>query len=335
MVGAPARRRQVEYAKVRGLSERRACALMSVARSAIHYQSRMRQKDAPALAAMSILSAQYPRYGYGQRFSRPGNTRINDARMSRHRPASYGTTGVCASRQPGRTATAMDASTRRGGLIGSRRTQACTHKKSRLNRAFAAMRRYSVLLHDGESRFLPLRVAAAEPVDVFPAGLHCHDRGFVALPAEAAVAIHDEGTFLSLGRRLSGNGSSAGSKSTLLAVASASLRRCRCAGCAPVFAGRARPRFGFSPTAPARARHCWCKSRGRTATWRMTISGNAEQASGVSAQAGGDSGTDQVSAGCHASRISRRRATSAGSASAASMRKRALTLSSADWCDGS
>lgn len=64
MVGAPARRRQVEYAKVRDLSERRACALMSVARSAVRYQSRMRQKDAPALAAMSILSAQYPRYGY-------------------------------------------------------------------------------------------------------------------------------------------------------------------------------------------------------------------------------------------------------------------------------
>jgi putative transposase len=64
MVGAPARRRQVEFAKVRGLSERRACALMSVARSAVRYQSRMQQKDAPALAAMSILSAQYPRYGY-------------------------------------------------------------------------------------------------------------------------------------------------------------------------------------------------------------------------------------------------------------------------------
>jgi putative transposase len=64
MVSAPARRRQVEYAKVRGLSTRRACALMSVARSALRYESRLRQKDAPALAAMTILSAQYPRYGY-------------------------------------------------------------------------------------------------------------------------------------------------------------------------------------------------------------------------------------------------------------------------------
>ena len=64
MVSAPARRQQVAYATKRGLSTRRACALLSVARSALLYESRLRQKDAPALAAMSILSAQYPRYGY-------------------------------------------------------------------------------------------------------------------------------------------------------------------------------------------------------------------------------------------------------------------------------
>ena len=64
MVSAPARRQQVAYARTRGVSERRACALMSVARSALHYESRLIKKDAAALAAMSILSAQYPRYGY-------------------------------------------------------------------------------------------------------------------------------------------------------------------------------------------------------------------------------------------------------------------------------
>ena len=64
MVSAPARRQQVAYATKRGLSQRRACALMSVARSALDYESRLIVKDAPALAAMSILSAQYPRYGY-------------------------------------------------------------------------------------------------------------------------------------------------------------------------------------------------------------------------------------------------------------------------------
>ena len=64
MVSAPARRQQVAYATRSGLSKRRACALMSVARSALHYESRLIEKDASALAAMSILSAQYPRYGY-------------------------------------------------------------------------------------------------------------------------------------------------------------------------------------------------------------------------------------------------------------------------------
>lgn len=58
------RRGQVEYAKVGGLSERKACALMSVSRATLHYESRMQEKDAPAVAAMRILSAQYPRYGY-------------------------------------------------------------------------------------------------------------------------------------------------------------------------------------------------------------------------------------------------------------------------------
>ncbi|WP_186181806.1 IS3 family transposase [Burkholderia gladioli] len=64
VVSAPARRLQVTYAKARGLWERRACALMSVARSALHYESILAVQDAPVLAAMSILSAQYPRYGY-------------------------------------------------------------------------------------------------------------------------------------------------------------------------------------------------------------------------------------------------------------------------------
>ncbi|ACR32715.1 Transposase B (plasmid) [Burkholderia glumae BGR1] len=64
MVSAPARRQQVAYAKARGLSERRACALMSVARSALRYESRLAKRDTPGLAVMCMLSAQYPRYGY-------------------------------------------------------------------------------------------------------------------------------------------------------------------------------------------------------------------------------------------------------------------------------
>jgi putative transposase len=64
MVSAPARRQQVAYARMRGVSERKACALLHVARSTLHYQARMPAKDASALAAMGTLAAQYPRYGY-------------------------------------------------------------------------------------------------------------------------------------------------------------------------------------------------------------------------------------------------------------------------------
>jgi putative transposase len=64
MVSAQARRRQVTYARQRGVSSRRACALLSVARSTLGYQSRLTAKDAPVVAAMRELSAQYPRFGY-------------------------------------------------------------------------------------------------------------------------------------------------------------------------------------------------------------------------------------------------------------------------------
>ncbi len=52
------------YAPKRGLSRRRACALLCVARSSLGYASRMAQADAPVLARMRELAAQYPRYGY-------------------------------------------------------------------------------------------------------------------------------------------------------------------------------------------------------------------------------------------------------------------------------
>ena len=64
MVSAQGRRQQVAYVCQRGRSERRACALMSVARSSLRYQSRLQQRDAPVLAVMHELAAQYPRYGY-------------------------------------------------------------------------------------------------------------------------------------------------------------------------------------------------------------------------------------------------------------------------------
>jgi putative transposase len=64
MVGARVRRQQVALARSRGLSGRRACALLCIARSTLGYQSRLMERDAPAVAAMRRLAAQYPRYGY-------------------------------------------------------------------------------------------------------------------------------------------------------------------------------------------------------------------------------------------------------------------------------
>lgn len=59
-----ARRHQVAYAMKQGLSQRRSCALLSVARSALRYQSRLTARDAPIVDAMGELARQYPRYGY-------------------------------------------------------------------------------------------------------------------------------------------------------------------------------------------------------------------------------------------------------------------------------
>ena len=64
MVGVPVRREQVAYARRRGLSQRRSCTLLTVARSALGYRSIKATKDAPVVARMAALSAQYPRYGY-------------------------------------------------------------------------------------------------------------------------------------------------------------------------------------------------------------------------------------------------------------------------------
>lgn len=64
MVTARARREAVDFACQRGLSCRRACALLRVARSSLRYESRRARRDAPVLERMRALSAQYPRYGY-------------------------------------------------------------------------------------------------------------------------------------------------------------------------------------------------------------------------------------------------------------------------------
>jgi putative transposase len=57
-------RQQVAYAEGRGLSRRRACALLSVARSTLGYVSTLIARDAGVVPLMKTLAAQYPRYGY-------------------------------------------------------------------------------------------------------------------------------------------------------------------------------------------------------------------------------------------------------------------------------
>ena len=64
MVRATVRRDQVDFARQRGLSCRKSCELLSVARSCLRYESRKTEADAPVLERMRALGYQYPRYGY-------------------------------------------------------------------------------------------------------------------------------------------------------------------------------------------------------------------------------------------------------------------------------
>jgi putative transposase len=64
MVSVSARRSGVAYARERGLSARRACTLLRVARSALGYCSRRAATDAPVIERMMELARRYPRYGY-------------------------------------------------------------------------------------------------------------------------------------------------------------------------------------------------------------------------------------------------------------------------------
>ena len=64
MVSVCARRRAVVFVQKRGLSERRACTLIGIARSSLRYQSKLAAKDAMVSARMRELAGMYPRSGY-------------------------------------------------------------------------------------------------------------------------------------------------------------------------------------------------------------------------------------------------------------------------------
>lgn len=64
MVSARGRRGQVTFALSKGLSLRRACALLQVARSSVHYRSRMQARDEELRQQLQVIAKQHPRYGY-------------------------------------------------------------------------------------------------------------------------------------------------------------------------------------------------------------------------------------------------------------------------------
>lgn len=64
MVSVQARKEQVSYAINRGVSQRRACTLLSICRSNLYYSYKMPLKDAPVIEAMKKFSGIYPRFGY-------------------------------------------------------------------------------------------------------------------------------------------------------------------------------------------------------------------------------------------------------------------------------
>lgn len=63
-MSAPARREQVAHLNKRGVSQRRACELLSVARSTMTYEPRKPAKDAALVKTIRGLAEQHPRYGY-------------------------------------------------------------------------------------------------------------------------------------------------------------------------------------------------------------------------------------------------------------------------------
>jgi putative transposase len=85
MVSAPVRRQQVGYAKGRGLSVRRACKLLGVARSALNYSSTLDERDRRLAAQLKQVASDNPRYGYrrGMALLWAGGMKVNHKRVYR------------------------------------------------------------------------------------------------------------------------------------------------------------------------------------------------------------------------------------------------------------
>ncbi len=76
MVSAHGRRGQVRFARAKGLSLRRACALLQVARSSVHYCSRMQARDKELRQQLQAIAKRHPRYGYRRAWALLRGTQI-------------------------------------------------------------------------------------------------------------------------------------------------------------------------------------------------------------------------------------------------------------------
>ena len=79
------RREEVAYLTARGLSCRRACVLLSVARSTMNYELQRPQRDEQLLAQIRRLASEHPRYGYLRVWAllRRAGQRVNHKRVYR------------------------------------------------------------------------------------------------------------------------------------------------------------------------------------------------------------------------------------------------------------
>ncbi len=85
MVSARVRRLQVAFARERGLSCRRACALLKTTRSSLGYESRKELRDAELVVRLRALALRHPKYGYRfihERLRRQG-VKVNAKRVYR------------------------------------------------------------------------------------------------------------------------------------------------------------------------------------------------------------------------------------------------------------
>lgn len=84
-MSAPARRTLVGAAVARGVSLRRACALLAVARSAMRYVPQRARRDAALTRLLQQVARQYPRFGYRRAWAwlRRQGYRVNRKRVYR------------------------------------------------------------------------------------------------------------------------------------------------------------------------------------------------------------------------------------------------------------